>query len=252
MAGDRLCLLLPADRRLLVLEPGGRRPAVEWRLRGGSPFASLATGPDGRVIVADWEAVYVFDTVRPRLVRRMAVPEGVEELLWVSPERILVRTLAGSVSALDAQSGRELWTRDAQRDARATWAARRGNSMYLLEVGGYEGQTAYGPEDYWRGASWRLRAVDADTGRELWAAAGPDDGEGICGPPLPWGGGWLIRWSRAGRLTLTGVDGDSGAQTFATDVSLPAGPAPAPLLTAGGRVIVGQGGRVTALELSAP
>ncbi len=111
----------------------------------------------------------------------VSAPIAVDGVLYVATGYSVVR-------AVDAASGHELWTYDAQVAAQPAAGIKMRNGWGIRGLAWWDGRLFVGTQD------GRLIAIDAKTGREAWSVmtVSPDDVRFISGPPRVFAGKVVI------------------------------------------------------------
>jgi outer membrane protein assembly factor BamB len=173
----------------------------------------------------------------------------VAQLLYADASLAVVRTMRGSTVAVDTAGGAGQLELARPDQAQAVWATRRGDALHLLEAATVSQTAAPGPDCFFSGSGFALRAVRLPSGTPLWRCELPGEGMTVS-TPAPCGDIWLLSASNKGQVGLIGVDGATGRQAFVVQLSTRGGPGPAPFVVSAGRVVIGLGDSVSALTPS--
>jgi outer membrane protein assembly factor BamB len=175
------------DRTLYALD--ATTGQMRWTYTTGDRLVSSPAIADGRVIAgSDDGVVYALDAAQGRLLWRYAMDGSVEATPAINPAgTVFVASLGQQLAALDAASGRELWT--------AT--TRFG---YLASLAWGDPTVAGSGRVLAASTDGEIRAYDAQTGAEDWASP-PADGRSFTGSPLVLGRSVLAA-DTSGQLTV--------------------------------------------------
>jgi len=243
VSGDRLCILTEPPPILTVREARSGRLLARRELPATPNPSSVLVTPSGRLVVAEAAAAHLFDPGALRVVRRLRVPDGIDRVLHADDEWLVVRTLTGAARAVPLPGGPAVDLADG-----ALWADRRGDRVCLLRAAQDSGVQYHGPGRHVHGSGFSLHARHLADGRAVWDTDLHVTGPAMVSEPLRCGRLWLLTASEAERARVLGVEAASGAVVFDVELAGGAGVRALPFVVEAGRVVVGLGDRVTALE----
>ena len=248
--GAGVAVLLQEPQRILYFDFRGAQPLAEWRFRQAGFVCSMLAGASGTLYLADYEGVYRLSFPEMALAGKWIVDGGAESLLAADQDVVLALTLDGRLVGISARDGRQVLDVPAQ-GARPLWAARRGETVYVLQASDLRDAADVGPETYFSGSGFVFRALRLADGTELWRLVWPAAPVQTMAPPRASGDLWLLRSTQSGQVRVAGVDAATGKEAFEVELEASKAPGPAMLLVRDGRLLVGYDRRLVALEAEA-